>query len=60
MQLTRQSFIRGLVTLEDDRIVGPDGIDLLTGLRHSQIRRVSNGMKHPFFWSGIQLMGTPW
>ena len=60
MQLTRQSFIRGLVTLEDDRIVGPDGIDLLTGLSPSQIRRVSNGMKHPFFWSGIQLMGTPW
>ena len=60
MQLTRQSFIRGLVYLEDDRIVGADGIDLLTGLSPSQIRRVSNGMNHPFFWSGIQLMGTPW
>jgi CHAT domain-containing protein len=60
MQLTRQSFIRGLIYLENDRIVGVDGIDLLTGLTPIQVRRVSNGMNHPYFWSGIQLMGTPW
>ncbi len=31
MQLTRQAFIRGLVRLDGNRIVGADGIDLLTG-----------------------------
>ena len=60
MQLTRQALIRGLVRLEGDRIVGADGIDLLTGLSDNQQRRVVNGMNHPFYWSGIQLMGTPW
>lgn len=60
MQLTRQALIRGLVRLEGDRVVGPDGNDLLTGLSDNQQRRVANGMNHPFYWSGIQLMGTPW
>ena len=60
MQLTRQAFIRGLVRLDGNRIVGADGIDLLTGLSDNQQRRVANGINHPFYWSGIQLMGTPW
>jgi CHAT domain-containing protein len=60
MQLTRQAMIRGLVRLEGDRVVGPDGNDLLTGLSDNQQTRVANGMNHPFYWSGIQLMGTPW
>jgi CHAT domain-containing protein len=60
MQLTRQAFIRGLVRLDGNRVVGADGIDLLTGLSENQQRRVANGINHPFYWSGIQLMGTPW
>ena len=60
MQLTRQAFIRGLVRLDGNRIVGADGINLLTGLSDNQQRRVANGINHPFYWSGIQLMGTPW
>ena len=60
MQLTRQAFIRGLIRLDGNRIVGADGINLLTGLSDNQQRRVANGINHPFYWSGIQLMGTPW
>ena len=60
MQLTRQAVIRGLVRLDGNRVVGADGIDLLTGLSENQQRRVANGINHPFYWSGIQLMGTPW
>ena len=29
----------------------------LTELQQS---RITNGMRHPFFWSGIELIGTPW
>ncbi len=60
LQLTRQAFIRGLVTLEGDQIIGVDGTPLLINLTPTQQRRVVRGMENPFFWAGIELLGSPW
>lgn len=60
MQLTRQSFVRGLIRSEDDYLLGVDGTPLLTGLTKSQQRLIADRITHPFYWAGIQLMGTPW
>ena len=60
MQLTRQAFIRGLIRLVDDQVVGADGSPLLTELTPAQQRRVADGVGNPFFWAGIELMGSPW
>ena len=60
MQLTRQAFIRGLIRLVDDQVVGADGAPLLSDLTPAQQRRVANGVGNPFFWAGIELMGAPW
>ena len=60
MQLTRQAFIRGLIRSDDDRLLGVDGTPLLTGLSQTQQRHIAHRITHPFYWAGIQLMGTPW
>ena len=33
---------------------------LLDQLTAVQQRRVRGGLSHPFFWAGIELLGTPW
>lgn len=60
MQMTRQAFIRGLIRLSGDDVLGVDGTPLISELTPTQQRRVSNGVDNPFFWSGIELMGAPW
>ena len=60
MQLTRQAFVHGLVRLSDDQVIGADGAPLLSELTPSQQRRFKAGVSSPFYWSGIELMGTPW
>ena len=60
LQLTRQAFLRGFVHLDGDRVMGPDGAVLLSNLTKEQQRRVSDGLKHPYFWAGIELIGSPW
>lgn len=60
LQLTRQAFSRGLIRLEADRVVGASGEVLLAGLDSSQRRMATSGLMHPYFWGGIQLMGSPW
>ncbi len=60
MQLTRQAFVRNLVRLDGDRVLGVNDQPLLLNLSPSQQRRVSSGVNHPFFWAGIELMGSPW
>ncbi len=60
LQLTRQAFLRGLVALEGNQVMGVDGTPLLTGLTANQQRRVAKGVKNPFFWAGIELLGSPW
>ena len=60
MQLTRQVFVRNLVRLEGDQVLGVNNQPLLLNLTPSQQRRISSGVDNPFFWAGIELMGSPW
>ncbi|MFM7674730.1 MAG: CHAT domain-containing protein [Synechococcus sp.] len=60
LQATRRAFVSGGVRLQGDRLLGPDGQELLGGLDPSQQRRVESGVTHPYFWGGMQLLGTPW
>lgn len=60
LQLTRQAFLRGLVRLDGNRVIGPDGAVLLQNLTSVQQRRVRDGLQNPYFWAGIELVGAPW
>jgi CHAT domain-containing protein len=60
LQLTRQAFSRGQIRLEGDRVLGAGGEVLLSGLDASQRRMAATGLSHPYFWGGIQLLGSPW
>ena len=60
LQLTRQAFLRGLVRLDGDRVLGPDGAVLLQNLTSVQQRRVRDGLQNPYFWGGVELVGAPW
>ena len=60
LQLTRQAFLRGFVHLEGDQILGPNRAVLLQNLTKEQQRRVKDGLQHPYFWAGVELIGSPW
>ena len=60
LQLTRQAFLRNLVRLDGDRVMGVNDQPLLLNLTPSQQRRISSGANNPFFWAGSELMGSPW
>jgi CHAT domain-containing protein len=60
LQATRAAMISGELHLQADQLIGADGRPLLSGLTPVQQRRIASGMKHPFFWAGIELIGTPW
>ncbi|WP_323206325.1 CHAT domain-containing protein [Synechococcus sp. BA-132 BA5] len=60
LRATRQAMFTGKVRLQGDKVMGSDGVPLLTGLTPSQQRRIASGMTHPYFWAGVQLIGTPW
>lgn len=60
LRATRQAMATGKVRLQGDKVIGSDGVPLLTELTPSQRRRIATGMAHPYFWAGVQLIGTPW
>jgi CHAT domain-containing protein len=60
LRATRQAMATGKVRLQGDKVIGSNGISLLTELTPSQQRRIASGMAHPYFWAGVQLIGTPW
>ena len=60
LQLTRQAFAQGLVRLDGDVIRAADGTALIRGLDPSQRQLATAGLQHPYFWGGIQLLGSPW
>jgi CHAT domain-containing protein len=60
LQATRRAMASGAIRLQGDRVIAPDGLTLLEGLTPAQQRRIAAGMQHPYFWSGITLLGTPW
>lgn len=59
LQATRLAFATGKVHLQGDRVVGETG-ELLSGLTADQRARISNGMKHPYYWAGISMLGSAW
>ena len=59
LQATRLAFARGGIRLVGDRVLEGQEV-LLDHLTSAQQRRVSQGFEHPFFWAGIELLGTPW
>ncbi|MFS6827482.1 CHAT domain-containing protein [Cyanobium sp. ATX-6F1] len=60
LQFTRRAMANGRMRLVRDQVIGAGGDVLLSKLTTSQQRRISTGLQHPFFWAGIQLLGTPW
>ena len=60
MQLVRRAMTEGRFRLDGDKLLGPDGQPVLDGLTNDQRRRVAGGLQHPFYWAGIELLGTPW
>jgi CHAT domain-containing protein len=60
LQRTRQLFSSGQVRLVGDEVIGADGQLLLDELSASQRRRMATGVGNPFFWAGIELIGSPW
>ena len=60
LQEVRRAFAQGEVRLQGDAVVLSDGTRLIDKLTPTQQRRVASGLQHPFFWSGIELLGTPW
>lgn len=57
---TRRAMASGTMRLVGDQVIGAGGDVLLSGLSTAQQRRIGGGLKHPFFWAGIALLGTPW
>ena len=60
LRATREAMAQGRLRLKGDAILATDGTPLLTGLTPAQQRRVAGGMGHPYFWAGVELLGTPW
>ena len=60
IQLTRRGMATGSMRLVGDQVIGSGGDVLLSGLTTPQQRRISEGLQHPFYWAGFQLLGSPW
>jgi|GEM_PF-5363878 len=60
LQQTRQLFSSGMIRLDGDSVIGQAGQPLLNELNPSQRRRIAAGIDNPFFWAGIELIGSPW
>lgn len=59
LQAARIAFASGVVRLEGDRVIGEGG-ELLRQLSPDQQARIRQGMRHPYYWSGVSLLGAPW
>ena len=51
---------QGFLNAEAMRPLGVNGEPLITWLSEHQQRQLKGRLRHPFFWSGIQLMGAHW
>ena len=60
MQMTRKAFQQEKIRLENNSLIGINDQILLSDLNNSQKRIIRNGLSNPFFWAGIELMGSPW
>ena len=57
---TRQVFSSGGIRLVGDQVLGDGGDPLLNALSPAQRRRIQAGVQNPFFWAGMELVGSPW
>ncbi len=60
LQATRRDFSQGRVQLVGNRILAADGELLLDKLNVAEQRRVASGLSNPYFWAGIEMVGSPW
>ena len=60
LQASRRDFSHGRVQLVGNKIVAADGELLLDNLSVPQQRRVASGLANPYFWAGIEMVGSPW
>jgi CHAT domain-containing protein len=65
LQATARAFWNGSVRLEGDGLIGPrvtaGGDALLLHVESlEERRRLSAGLRHPHYWAGMVLTGSPW
>jgi len=60
LRVTRLAFRQGAIRLQDDRIVDAQARTLVAGLSPGDRRRLVEGLRHPYFWAGMTLSGSPW
>jgi CHAT domain-containing protein len=60
LRLAQNQIRSGLVSVKGNQVIGPNGITILDGLTRDQQLRYKSGFRHPYFWSGLQLIGSPW
>jgi CHAT domain-containing protein len=59
IQATRRNFSQNNLRLKDNTLVTTSGTVILENLNAQQQRRIADGLHHPFFWAGIELLGIP-
>ena len=60
MQKVRQALLHDLIRVDSNRLLGPEEQVLIQDLSSDQQRRLQQGTSNPYYWSGIELTGTPW
>ena len=60
IRLTRTAFINKTIKVENDSILGVDGKVLISNLQTNEIQNLRSSLNNPYFWAGIQIMGSPW
>ena len=53
-------MITGAIKAQGDNLLAADGSLLIQNLSFAQKQVLRNGLSHPYFWSGIILVGSPW
>ena len=60
LRVTRLAFRQGTIRLQGDRLVDAQARTLVAGLSPGDRRRLIEGLRHPYFWAGMTLSGSPW
>ncbi|MFN5117344.1 MAG: CHAT domain-containing protein [Cyanobacteriota bacterium] len=57
---TQDDFRLGLIQVKGEKVVNGEGDVLLQGLNRGNQLRFANGFRHPYYWAGAVLSGSPW
>jgi len=60
LRQARYAFASGQIKVKDDSIQGLNSEPLLSNLDPITLLQARNLFTHPYFWSGISLLGSPW